>query len=323
MSGASDKRMVFKAHDGRSPNLTERFASRPSRGFTLVEVVVSIVITGIVVGFVAMFMTVPVDAYIDQSERAVLNDSSQTVSRWLGSDLRAALPNSVRISNVGNRAIVEMLRVESMSFYRPNGTLAGALNRELDFSGAPDMQFSTFGRVDGTATVFPYGVVGFFVIGHRGTGVPSYDAYQLNNVITPTNNFQITLLPGGEESVTLPSPGFSFTAPGDSRNRIFWVSGPVTYICNSAARTLRRFSGYPVTASIANTENDAQLIGAGVIDTLLATNVASCRLRCSSGLAIDSLCQDTLVVEISVDRVTPPVNEVIRLFEHFPIDNSI
>ena len=284
------------------------------RGFTLVEVIVAMVITSIIIGFVSMFMIAPVDAYMDQSERALLNDSSQSISRWMAEDLRAALPNSVRYSNNGTRAIVEILNVSAVSFYRTPGTLIPANpNRELDFLPT-DTQFSLFGRVSPNAT-------DYLVIGNLGMGNPGRDAYQLNGVITPVNALGIVRnVVTQEDAVTITS-AFRFTAP-DTRNRAFIVTGPVTYICNSAAnaRTLRRYDGYQITSGIPASEASPQLNVAGVRSTTLANNVASCRLSCKGGGS--AVCQDALVVEITVERPTTSGPEVLRMFEQFPVDNQ-
>lgn len=298
-----------------------RRCRKDAPGFTLIELIVAITITTIVVGFVGLFMTAPVDAYIDQSGRALLNDSAQVIARSLGKDLRAALPNSVRIRNVGSRAIVEMLLVDAVSFYRPTGTF-GVPDRELDINPAPpDTRFSLFGRLDVNAASNPYSLNGYLVVANAGTA--GLNAYQLTDVITPVGtNISVNRNAAQEESLTI-APGFSFMAP-DSRNRLFLVSGPVTYICNSAAgaRTLRRYSNYPVTAGIPTSEASAQLTGGSVVNTLLAANVASCRMRCRGGAPNVNVCLDTLVVEITADRPTTAGNESVWLLEHFSVDNS-
>ena len=55
-------------------------------GFTLVELVVVIAISGVLSIVVMQFITAPIDVFVDQSRRARLVDSAQTVtgpvSRW-------------------------------------------------------------------------------------------------------------------------------------------------------------------------------------------------------------------------------------------------
>lgn len=288
-------------------------------GFTLIELVVAMTLTTLVIGFVAMFMTAPVDAYISQSERSHLNDSATTITRSLEEDLRNALPNSVRIRNSGTRSILELLKVEAVSFYRPTGQLGSTAAREFDVAPTTETQFSLFGRLNMSPTS------GYLVVANLGTGFTPRDAYRLTNsgtimALTPGRMSVVQNVTTLEEQVTL-TPGFLFAA-SDTTNRMFLVSGPVSYICNSAAnmRALHRYESYPVTTTIPTTETSAQL--AGSTNTRLASNVTSCRLRCISDNAIDNVCGKTLSVEITVTRLNTAGNEPLRIFEQFPVDNS-
>ena len=71
------------------------------RGFTLVEMIISIVITGIVVSMVAIFGRNQINAYIDVGNRAELSDAADTALRRIARDLQSALPNSVRNASAG------------------------------------------------------------------------------------------------------------------------------------------------------------------------------------------------------------------------------
>src|SRR3989339_1345722 len=70
----------------------------PSKGFTLVEMVMVIVITGIIGGIVAVFLTAPVRQYVDVARRADMTDIADTALRRITRDVRLALPNSVRVA---------------------------------------------------------------------------------------------------------------------------------------------------------------------------------------------------------------------------------
>jgi MSHA biogenesis protein MshO len=298
--------------------MKKRTTSHSSTGFTLVELVVTIAISSIVVGFVATFLTAPVDAYIDQTERADITDSAQIVAHRLEEDLRSALPNSVRIRNSGSRSIIEFLLVKSVSFYRQPGELGNNPDRELIFTALGDDRFSAFGQLP---VPLP---TDFLVIGNKGTGngSPSLDAYIVpgSRVITSTAT-SIQIAPGPtpfEQSVTL-SPSFRFAAT-ESRNRMFLISGPVSYICNSAAnaRSLRRYQNYAITPGIPVSESSPQLLVAG-LNTLLASDVSSCALRCVGGN--NNICDPTIVIEFTVRRVTASGDESVEFFAQFPLDN--
>lgn len=301
--------------------------TRAQRGFTLVEIVVALAITAVIVGTVAMLMTTPMNAYLNQTNEAVLVDASEGVARRLADDLRHALPNSVSIRNAGTRSIIEMLRVESVGFYQGSGALSDAV-RELDFTAA-DARFSLFGRIDPAASG-PYTLnAAHLVAGNRGRGVVGFDAYRLGvspGVITP-NGTTIDVTPdvaSHEEALTITPPyRFRDPGPGPLGQRLFLVSGPVSYVCNSAvnARALRRYSGYPISPNIPASEAAPQL-GTATVE-VLASDVAACRVRCQGGAANVNVCAGTLVVQLDLSRPNSTGgSSIVRLHQQYPIDNA-
>jgi MSHA biogenesis protein MshO len=69
---------------------------------TLVELVITISISSIVVAFMAIFIVTPMNAYSAQARRAELVDDADSALRFVGRDLRASLPNSVRVAVSGS-----------------------------------------------------------------------------------------------------------------------------------------------------------------------------------------------------------------------------
>ncbi len=206
------------------------------RGFTLIELVVTMSIAAVLVSFLAMFITTPMEAYFAQSRRTTLEASADTARRMVSNDVRAALPNSVRLINNGSIIGVELLATTDMVDYRdaqgtpdPHG---------VDF-GVPDNSFSTMGAFRNLT--IPAG--DYLSIGNAGT--PGQDAYELSRVIITPVGTTITaianLTNAGQHDVSLGSP-VTFTFPSPTHH-MFLVSGPVAYLCNSSAQTLTRTYG--------------------------------------------------------------------------------
>ena len=111
-------------------------------GFTLIELVVTLVISAIVVSFVSVFISGPVRGFMDQARRARLVDAADSALQRIGRDVRRALPNSVRTTSAGGVVALEVLSTVDGGRYRaqPPGTAA----QVLDFAGA-DGSFNVLG----------------------------------------------------------------------------------------------------------------------------------------------------------------------------------
>ena len=70
-------------------------------GFTLIELVVTLVISTIVIAFVSLFISGPVQGFTDQSRRVRLVDAADAALEKIGRDVRRSLPNSVRTTSSG------------------------------------------------------------------------------------------------------------------------------------------------------------------------------------------------------------------------------
>ena len=133
-------------------------------------------------------------------------------------------------------------------------------------------------------------------------GVTGANAYEMVNVITPAAT-TITIAAGSaanENLVTL-SPAFKFAYASPGR-RVYLVSGPVSYLCDTSTNTLKRYTGYaigsaqPVTASA--------LSAAGATASLVAANVTNCQLTYVSGTAQrNALATMTLQIQRSGESI--------------------
>ena len=254
--------------------------SRRSRGFTLVELVITISLTTIVVSFMAVFVSGPVRAYADQDRRAELVDTAENSLRRIARDIRAALPNSVRVASTGSIVAVEMLNTVDGVRYRERPP-PGDASKRLRFNAADDA-FNSVGRFGGIARPFSSDT---HYLAIYNVGVPGADAYELANVITPPGTrIDIAADTVADEDNVRISPAFRFAyaSPGQ---RVYLVDEPVTYLCDTVAGTLKRYSGYSIAADQASRDSDVELVAAGAGSTLIANKIDSCTAQYSPGTA--------------------------------------
>jgi MSHA biogenesis protein MshO len=273
--------------------------------------IVVIVITGIIASVVGLFITGPIQGFLDQSRRAELVDAAQLALTRMGRDLRGALPNSVRVSG----AALELLLTLDGDRYRVESP--GADADRLDFA-ANDDAFDTLAPLSPPAPVPPVGT------SYRVTGSlaiyplqqPGADPYVPGDgVMTPPGDLDITPVTNGgvtEYQVSMTSaPG----APGTHRfpfdsptRRVFLVQGPVTYLCSPPQ--LLRYDGYGVT--------QAQAVPPAGTATVIAGNVQSCAFQYSPGTS-----QRNAVVSVALAMADPKVpDERIRLIRQIHVGNS-
>jgi MSHA biogenesis protein MshO len=254
-----------------------RTATR-ARGFTLIELVITIAVGSVVVAFMAMFIVRPMTIYTSQTRRAMLVDTADSALRFIGRDVRAALPNSVRVSASGSVSALELLATVDGARYQDSGPLSNPA-LALDFTAA-DAAFATTVPFTQLPLPLPWTSSAYYLSIYN-VGVPGADAYEMANVITP-RGMTITISAGATSNqnlVTLSSPfQFSFGSPGQ---RVFLVSGPVSYLCDTVAATLTRYSGYTIAST--QPTSVAALNAAGASSALVASNVAGCQFVLIAG----------------------------------------
>lgn len=195
--------------------------SQQHRGFTLVELVVTIVIIGILSSLGGMFISQPIEGYIDLERRTELVDQAEMALRRMQRDIRAALPNSVRISADGKR--LELLHVVAAGRYRRSG--AGDL---LDFSTI-DTGFDVLGGVEHFSDVtLGADQAVIYNLSATGTSGNAYSGDNSTPVLTGSTATKLTI-----------SKQFPFASP---LQRFFVVDTAITY--RLRAGELTRHTGY-------------------------------------------------------------------------------
>jgi MSHA biogenesis protein MshO len=249
-----------------------------ARGFTLIELVITIAVGSVVVAFMALFIVMPMNAYSTQTQQAALVDAADSALRFMARDLRSALPNSVRVTSSGSVTALELLATADGARYQDGGPLSPP-GLALDFTAAAGAFATT---VPFTQLTLPWSSSSYYLSIYN-VGVPGANAYQMTNVITPAGT-ALTITAGAtanQNLVTLnPSFQFAFGSPG---KRVYLVSGPVSYLCDTGAGTLTRYSGY--TIANAQPASAAALSAAGATAALVAANVGSCQFSLTAGTA--------------------------------------
>jgi prepilin-type N-terminal cleavage/methylation domain-containing protein len=153
-----------------------RTPTRIARGFTLVELVITITVASIIVVFMALFIVMPMNAYSTQTQQAALVDAADSALRFMARDLRSALPNSVRVSTSGTVTALELLATADGARYQDGGPFSNPA-LVLDFTTA-DTAFAT--TVPFTQLTLPWSSSSFYLSIYN-VGVPGANAYQMTN----------------------------------------------------------------------------------------------------------------------------------------------
>ncbi len=264
------------------------------RGFTLIESVIVIVITGILLAIVAVFITRPVQGYVDSVRRAELTDQADAALRRMARDVRLALPNSLRQVTNG----FEFVLTQSGGQYRDESD--GSSGAGLKYLFKDSAGFDVLGSMP---TLSAGDLV---VVYNLGPGYAPADAYAGGNVATVGAGV------GGANPVPLSSNPFPAQSPQlRSPSARFQVVGGadkvVRYTCSGGA--LRRFSACTLaTPSVCS--------GSGA---LLAGGSGAAAANCSFSYAPNVQGRTGLLV---TDLSLSLGGETVTLQNQIHVDNS-
>ena len=296
-----------------------------ARGATLVELVITIVLLGIVSVTIGAFLVPTFTANQAMSRRAKLVDAAENSLRRMARDIRVALPNSVRISTTATTFAVEMIPTADGGKYCTSGLAAcGATAARVLNIGGGDAAFDIIGCFRNPAFIAASGTSQYrLVVGDLDGSV--YSAAGATGVITSAGrNITITVAGGGACGVGtrrhhVAISGGNHTFPnGSTSERLYVVQAaamPVSYLCDSAAGTLRRFSGYTMQAGQPTDPNAGPLNAATSIAQVTA-NVSRCGV-----LGDTNSVKTTGIVALQLGVAAD--NEAIELLHQVQLDNSL
>lgn len=257
---------------------------RAANGFTLIEIVTTIVIVGILAPITIEAIALPVRSYFDMQRRTTLVDNAETALRLMQRDIRRAVPNSIRISG---GTTLELLHTSDGGRYRGKLTAAGSGNI-LDFTTA-DSSFDIIGNLQSA----PQGQLVIYNLGNS-----SADAYSGNNraAIAATSTVSRIDLSSATQ--------FPLQSP---QQRFFVVDTPITYRCSGGS--LLRYSGYNISASQPDPPS-------GISGQLLANKVGACAFSYSTSAASRS---GLVTLQLTL---TDESGESSRLIHQIHVDNA-
>jgi MSHA biogenesis protein MshO len=244
-------------------------------GFSLIELIVVIAVVGILAGIVAVFIRSPLEGYMATSRRAELSDTADGALQRIARDVRRALPNSLRVTQVGDVQYLEYLPIADGGRYRAEAAGDGS-GDILDFTSGTDASFDVLGNTVAAAS-------GQYLVLYNLGLDSATDAWQGDNRRAVTSTGDVSNL--------------AFTASGDPlplespNRRFFLVDAPVSYVCDPAAGTLRRYAGYGAPTAAQPTS-----FGSGS-NALLAQRVKACSFIYAAG-ASQRLGQLTLWLQL-------------------------
>jgi MSHA biogenesis protein MshO len=284
------------------------------RGFTLIEMVVSMVVVAIILA-ATLFFAYPVRQAVDVTTRAELTDIADNALHRIGFDVRLALPNSVRTTASGASSFVEFLPLRTGGRYRgeSSGAACDTATDELAFDVA-DTCLKSIGTIPDPGTVTAND---FLVLNNYGAGFARQDAYEAAAGTVNRRRIVSVVSEGARERITFLSGTFDRTLHDSAGKRFYIVAGnaatglpePVTYDCTPP--TLVRRWGYTMTAAQPTSFGDGT-------SALLANNVLTCSFAYTPNVAPQV---GLLTLQLVLSKATSGGSETVSLYHAVHVSN--
>jgi MSHA biogenesis protein MshO len=248
------------------------------RGFTLIELIISITLIGLLALAAAPLLKLPMAAWMDASRRSSLSHSVEAAHTRFALDLQNALPNSLRLRVVGGRTLLEFMEVRASGRLRagasgaaqacPATCLAPGANDVLE-AACNDACFTSIGPLLGDA---PVPGNDWLVLGAQGPGVPGGDPWFGGNVrVNGGIKTRLTALTAAADGQRIDIGAHSFASLPLNR-RFYLVAQAVTLECDTANQRLMRYRGYAMSAAqpVAFPANSGSIVATGLQSCTMA-----------------------------------------------------
>lgn len=196
-----------------------------NRGFTLIEVITSMIVLSILAVGITSFLGRTVGGYVDTADRGRMAAALVVTAEKIARDLRRALPNSIRIGGTPDNCI-EFVPVLQGGFYTgiPTGTAASSMT-----ALSPGNTSVITGRI----AVYP---------------VDTNDIYSPTDASPAPVTAAIASIPVGSGEITITlgaSHQFDNESPG---TRFFVIEPPVAYCQPAGSDRIYRYQNYGFNA---------------------------------------------------------------------------
>jgi len=303
--------------------------ARGGRGFTLVELIISLVLISLLALVAAPLLRLPMVGWMDATRRANLSSGIDLAHSKLAEDLRRALPNSVRVSQVGPRYLIEYLEVRAWGRYRagPSGAAqvcpavcsGGATLNDVFQAACNETCFTSLGPLEGDPLDLPVPGADWVVLNPlNAVGVVDNPYFGGNVAVANGIKSRLTamspLIPAASGNrVSIAAHSFPSLS---AWKRFYIVSTPVTYDCDPGTQRLTRRWGYPISAV------QPTAFGGGVAASPLATNVASCAIRYTAAGAAGRGGVVSVVMRLSQAAADTGIAESVELQASFAVSEG-
>lgn len=238
-------------------------------GFTLVELIVVMVIVGIIAGVLSMMIAPTFRNYAAVAARSNLTQHADTALRRILSDVRASVPNSLRVpASPGN--CVEMVPTSGGGRFRTDVDIVTTGSDPLDLTQA-DASFDVLTALNPVPSAGD-----LVVIGNQNTAdlYAGISTAKILSVATPAPASPLYL-----HRITLTQPKqFPYGYEGGRFTIVPAGQQAVTYSCDMSTGTLYRYSNYGINAA-----QSCQPTGPNLVKKILATKVSSCSFTYNPG----------------------------------------